>query len=155
MISLNFPTFPFKIRKEQKGEEIFDIIRKKYVAFTDEEWVRQHCIAYLIHEKRCPAALMSVEKGLIVNGLKKRADIVVFAKNAQPKLIVECKAPHILITNDVFDQIARYNMSLKVNYLMVTNGLKHYCCIINHQQATYHFLEEVPDYEQLSLNTNN
>ncbi len=148
MIPLNFPSFPFKIRKTQKGEEIFDIIRKKYVAFTEEEWVRQHCIAYLISEKKYPASLMAVEKGLSVNGLKKRTDIVTFTKDGNPKLIVECKAPHIEITNDTFDQIARYNMTLKVNYLLVTNGLQHFCCVIDHQEGSYRFLEEVPEYGQ-------
>jgi len=155
MITLNFSLFPFKIRKTPKGDEIFDIIRKKYILLTEEEWVRQHCLAYLVTEKEYPASLIAVEKGLNVNGLKKRTDIVVFTKKGLPQLIVECKAPHIFITNEVFDQIARYNMTLKVNYLMVTNGLQHFCCIIDHQKASYRFLEEVPDYEQLSLNANN
>jgi len=149
MMTLNFPTFPFKIRKEQKGEEIFDVIRKKYIVLTDEEWVRQHCILYLISEKKYPASLIAIEKGLSVNGLKKRTDIVAYGKDGLPKLIVECKAPHIIITNDVFDQIARYNMTLKVNYLMVTNGIQHFCCIIDHNAASYRFLEEVPDFGDL------
>jgi hypothetical protein len=150
MLKLNFPSYTFKIQETDKGNEIFDSIRKKYVAFTDEEWVRQHCIAYLINEKAYPASLIAVEKALVVNGLRKRTDIVVFGKDGTPKLIVECKASHIKITNDVFDQIARYNMTLKVNYLMVTNGLQHYCCLINHQEASYKFLEDVPDFGELA-----
>ncbi|MCX6229915.1 MAG: type I restriction enzyme HsdR N-terminal domain-containing protein [Bacteroidetes bacterium] len=146
MIPLDFPAFNFNIRAKERTHEIFDVIRKKYVVLTDEEWVRQHCIAYLIAEKHCPASLIAVEKALLVNGLKKRTDIVVFAKDGSPKLIVECKAPHIEITNDVFDQIARYNMTLKVDYLFVTNGLRHFCCKIDHVKAAYNFLEEVPDY---------
>ncbi len=149
MIQLGFPTFAFKIRNGLKTEEIFDVIRRKYVTLTDEEWVRQHCIAYLINEKKYPVSLIAVEKGLSVNGLRKRSDILIYTKDGLPKLIVECKAPTVNITNDVFDQIARYNMTLKVNYLMVTNGLQHYCCIINHENATYQFLEEVPEYEEL------
>lgn len=149
MISLNFHPFPFKIRKGSKGEEIFDLIRKKYVVLTAEEWVRQHCIAHLINEKSYPASLIAVEKSLKVNNLNKRTDIVVFGRDMQPKMIVECKAPHIEITNDVFNQIARYNMSLKVNYLLVTNGLQHYSCYINHQEETFHFLEKIPDYQEL------
>jgi len=150
MLKLNFPSYIFKIQETDKGNEIFDSIRKKYVAFTDEEWVRQHCIAYLIKEKAYPASLIAVEKALVVNGLRKRTDIVVFGKDGTAKLIVECKASHIKITNEVFDQIARYNMTLKVNYLMVTNGLQHYCCLINHQEASYKFLEEVPDFGELA-----
>ncbi len=149
MIKLNFLPYTFKIRENADNKEIFDVIRKKYIVLTDEEWVRQHCIAYLINEKAYPASLIAVEKGLTVNGLKKRTDIVVFGKDGIPKLIVECKAPHIKITNDVFDQIARYNMTLKVKYLMVTNGLQHFCCVINHQEASYKFLEEVPSFPDL------
>ncbi|MFZ4398673.1 MAG: type I restriction enzyme HsdR N-terminal domain-containing protein [Bacteroidales bacterium] len=149
MISLNFPQFPFKARNIEKTIEIFDIIRKKYVILTDEEWVRQHCINYLIIVKKYPISLIAVEKGLTLNGLKKRTDIVVFAKDGLPKLIIECKAPQIKISNDVFDQIARYNMVLKVNYLMVTNGLQHFCCLINHQESTYSFLEEIPGFDEL------
>ncbi len=150
MIKLDFPPYTFKIQRKDNNNEIFDVIRKKYVVLTDEEWVRQHCIAYLIDEKKYPASLMTVEKGLVVNGLKKRTDIVVFDKNAAPKLIIECKAPHIAINNDVFDQIARYNMTLKVNFLIVTNGLQHFCCVINYQEGSYKFLEEVPDFEELA-----
>ena len=150
MVKLNFPPYVFKIRENANNKEIFDIVRKKYIILTDEEWVRQHCVAYLINEKAYPASLIAIEKGLIVNRLKKRTDIVVFSKDGMPKLIVECKATHIKITNDVFDQIARYNMTLKVNYLMVTNGLQHFCCLINHQEATYKFLEDVPSFGELT-----
>ncbi|MEI6695585.1 MAG: type I restriction enzyme HsdR N-terminal domain-containing protein [Bacteroidota bacterium] len=149
MIQLGFPTFAYKIRNGLKTEEIFDVIRRKYVTLTEEEWVRQHCIAYLINEKKCPVSLMAVEKGLSVNGLRKRTDILIFTKDGIPKLIVECKAPSVNITNEVFDQIARYNMTLKVNYLMVTNGIQHYCCWIDHENATYQFLDEIPEYEEL------
>lgn len=149
MISLDFPPFPFVIRNINGIEEIFDIIRKKYIVLTDEEWVRQHCIAHLINEKSYPATLIAVEKGLKVNNLKKRTDIVVYGKDLKPKLIVECKAPHIGISNDVFNQIARYNMTLKVNYLIVTNGLNHYCCHIDHQKDNYSFLNKIPDYQEI------
>jgi type I site-specific restriction-modification system R (restriction) subunit len=151
MIPLDFPAFNFKIRANGNAHEIFDVIRKKYVVLTEEEWVRQHCIAYLIAVKQCPASLIAVEKALMVNRLKKRTDIVVFAKDGLPKLIVECKAPHIEITNDVFDQIARYNMTLKVDYLFVTNGLQHFCCFIDHKAGSYRFVEEVPEYRLLGI----
>ena len=149
MIQLGFPTFAYKIRNGLKTEEIFDVVRRKYVTLTDEEWVRQHCIAYLIHQKKYPITLIAVEKGLSVNGLRKRTDILIYTKDGLPKLIVECKAPLVNITNDVFDQIARYNMTLKVKYLMVTNGIQHFCCSIDHENATYQFLEEVPEYGEL------
>jgi len=149
MIVLDFYPYPFKIRKGINGDEIFDIVRKKYVALTDEEWVRQHCLIHLIHEKSYPASLIAVEKGLKVNTLNKRADIVVFAKDMKAKLIVECKAPHIEITNEVFEQIARYNIALKVSYLMVTNGFQHYCCKINHENGSFIFLNGIPDYKEI------
>ncbi len=149
MILLNFPEFSFRIRNGLKGEEIFDIIRKKFVALTDEEWVRQNCIAYLINEKSYPASLISVEKALKVNGLNKRTDVVIFTKDMLPRLIIECKAPHIPITNEVFSQIARYNMTLKVKFLLVTNGLLHYCCWIDFENEKFSFLENIPDYKEL------
>jgi hypothetical protein len=149
MILLNFPEFSFRIRNGLKGEEIFDIIRKKFVALTDEEWVRQNCIAYLINQKSYPASLISVEKALKVNGLNKRTDVVIFTKDMLPRLIIECKAPHIPITNEVFSQIARYNMTLKVKFLLVTNGLLHYCCWIDFENEKFSFLENIPDYKEL------
>jgi hypothetical protein len=149
MILLDFPQFPFKIRSTDKGEDIYDMIRKKYVSLTEEEWVRQHCIMHLINDKGYPASLISVEKALKVNNLNKRTDIVIFGRDLQPKMIVECKAPPILITNDVFNQIARYNMSLKVDYLLVTNGLQHYSCFINHKSSSFKFLDKIPEYQEI------
>lgn len=149
MVLLNFPEVSFRIRDGQKGTEIFDNIRKKFVYLTDEEWVRQNCIAHLINQKSYPASLISVEKALKVNGLIKRTDIVVFANDLKARMIVECKAPHIRITNEVFSQIARYNMTLKVKYLMVTNGIEHYCCWIDFENEKFSFLESIPDYIEL------
>ncbi len=151
MILLNFPEVSFRIRDGLKGTEIFDIIRKKFVALTDEEWVRQNCIAHLINQKLYPASLISVEKALKVNGLNKRTDVVVFANDMKPRMIIECKAPHIPITNEVFSQIARYNMTLKVNYLLVTNGIEHYCCWIDFENEKFSFLESIPDYIEFLL----
>lgn len=149
MIQLNFPEVSFRLRNGPNGNEIFDMIRKKFVALTDEEWVRQNCIAHLINQKSYPASLISVEKALKVNGLTKRTDVVVFAKDLNPRLIIECKAPHIKITNDVFSQIARYNMTLRVNYLLVTNGLCHYCCKIDFENNKFYFLESIPEYSEI------
>lgn len=147
MHNLNFPEFKFNIKTTKRGHEIFDIVRKKYILLTEEEWVRQHCIHYLINFKNYPLTLLSVEKSLIVNGMNRRTDIVVYGKNdTLPKLIVECKAPHIELNNSVFEQIAQYNLPLKVEYLLVTNGINHYMCKINFDNLSFNFLEEIPDY---------
>ena len=149
MQALNLPVIELKIR-DQKGRcEVFDQIRKKYVALTPEEWVRQHFIHYLITEKHVPASLIHVEASLKYNRLAKRSDIVIYSKSGIPCLIVECKAPEVKITQAVFDQVAMYNMTLKVDYLVVTNGLEHYACRINHEKQTYGFLTEIPDYNEM------
>jgi len=113
-----------------------------------EEWVRQHCIQYLIHEKKYPKSLINVEKELRVNDLKKRYDIVVFNSDGSIHLIVECKAPKITVNQTTFDQIARYNLALKANYLMITNGLNHYYCTMDFVNERYQFLKDIPDYNK-------
>ena len=113
-----------------------------------EEWVRQHCILYLINEKGFPLSLINVEKELIVNGLKKRYDIVIFNPDGSIYLIVECKAPTILINQQTFDQIAQYNSTLNANYLMITNGINHYYCEMNFENERYNFLKDIPNYTE-------
>lgn len=113
-----------------------------------EEWVRQHCIHYLINEKKYPKSLINVEKELKINGLKKRYDILVYHPNGEVFLVIECKAPHIKIDQKVFDQIARYNLALKSTYLMVTNGLNHYYCQMNFEDGCYNFLKDLPNYKK-------
>lgn len=147
MESLNFPSYSFNIKTKENKTVIFDVIRKKYVYVTPEEWVRQHCIWYLIKEKRYPASLMSVERELHLNGTSKRTDIVCYDRQGKPLLIVECKAPTIKINQNTFDQIARYNMELDSKYLLITNGLDHYSCEMDHQNKAYNFLKEIPYYE--------
>ncbi len=147
MQKLNLPEYEFNFRKTKDGKtEIFDKIRRKYVALTPEEWVRQNFIQYLILERNVPKTLISVEKEIVFNRTKRRPDIVVFTKNGNPKIIVECKAPEIKISQDVFDQIARYNFTLKVDYLIITNGMTHFCCKINYKKQSFEFLENIPDY---------
>jgi len=147
MIKLNFPEFELNIKKSSKGFEIFDIVRKKYVLLTDEEWVRQHCIHYLINYRNYPLSLLSIEKQLKVNNMTRRTDIVVYGKNdLLPKLIVECKAPHIELDNSVFEQIAQYNITMKVDYLYITNGIKHYISKINFSDSSFIFMDEIPEY---------
>ena len=146
MQALNFPKFSFRFKNSENKISIFDEIRKKFVILQPEEWVRQHCVQFLMIEKNYPKSLINVEKELIVNDLKKRYDIVVFNPDGSMHLIVECKAPEITINQDTFDQIARYNRALNAKYLMVTNGLNHYYCQIDFENERYDFLKDIPDY---------
>ena len=113
MQNLNFPTYSFRLKNSENNTHIFDVIRKKFVVLQPEEWVRQHCVQYLIHEKNYPISLINVEKVVLINGLKKRYDIVVFNPDGSLALVVECKAPKVKITQAAFDQIARYNLNTK------------------------------------------
>jgi len=144
--NLNFPPYSFRLKNSENNTHIFDVIRKKFVVLQPEEWVRQHCIQYLIHDKNYPISLINVEKVVLINGLKKRYDIVVFNSDGSITLIVECKAPKVNISQSSFDQIARYNLTLNAPYLMVTNGLNHYFCTMNHDMGNYEFLETLPNY---------
>lgn len=152
MIKLNLPEYQFNIRNIGKKSEIYDAFRKRFIVLTPEEWVRQNFLMFLVNEKHFPKSIISVEKGLKVNGMQKRFDIVVFDDNANPRLLVECKAPDVKITQDTFDQAARYNITLNVDYLIVTNGLNHFCCFVDHLSKSISFLTEIPDYQQIKLN---
>lgn len=152
MNNLNLPQYNFRIRETAQKKEIFDRIRKKWVALTPEEWVRQNFLMYLISEKNYPESLMAVEAGFKLYKRKKRSDIVVYNNQGEPVLIVECKAPEVKINQDVFDQVARYNMALKVNYLIVTNGLEHYCCYLVYEKNSYHFFKKIPEYNFILKN---
>lgn len=147
IVPLNLPAIDAtRLRKGDGGIEIFDPLRRKHVALTPEEWVRQHFVDFMIHEKRFPASLMANEIGLTLNGTRRRCDTVVFDRTGQPMMIVEYKAPGVAITQKVFDQIVRYNMVLKARYLTVSNGMVHYCCCINYVGHSYAFMPEMPDY---------
>lgn len=148
VIKLNFPEYKFKFKSSENNRYIFDVIRKKYMILQPEEWVRQHCIMYLIQEKNYPKSLINIEKKITINGLSKRYDIVVYNSSGKVNILVECKAPKINISQDTFDQIARYNMALNANYLMITNGINHYFCTMNFVSQTYDFIKELPDYKQ-------
>jgi hypothetical protein len=147
MQELNLPTFEFKIKQQEHKKQIFDSIRKKYVALTPEEWVRQHFIHFLVFHKNYPASRIAIEASLKLNQLQKRADILIYDKSAKPHLMVECKAPDVKITQDTFDQIARYNMVFNVNYLVVTNGIQHFCCEINYTNRSFTYLKDIPSFE--------
>ncbi|MBS9773574.1 MAG: type I restriction enzyme HsdR N-terminal domain-containing protein [Tenacibaculum sp.] len=149
MQKLNLPTYKFNLKNSEKHTLIFDELRKKYIVLTPEEWVRQHFVKFLINEKKYPVSLIAIEKQIKINNLNKRTDILIFSKEGLPNIIVECKAPHIKITQDTFDQIARYNLKLKANYLIVTNGLQHYYCQLNANEQSYIFLKDIPSYNKL------
>jgi Type I restriction enzyme R protein N terminus (HSDR_N) len=146
MQKLNFPTFTFRFKNSENKVAIFDEIRKKFIILTPEEWVRQHVTQYLLQEKKYPKSYINVEKLIKINELTKRYDLVVFQPNGALFLLVECKAPEVKITQQTFDQIARYNLTLKAKYLMVTNGLNHYFCEMDFENEKYVFLEQLPDF---------
>lgn len=149
MTRLNLPPFEIKLRGTKAQPQIFDILRKKYIALTPEEWVRQHFVHFLVEHKGYPAALMANEIQLKVGEKTLRADSILYSRNLKPRMIIEYKAPHIPITQKVFDQISIYNMLLHVDYLVVSNGLQHYICKMDYNDKKYLFLEDIPDYEEL------
>ncbi|MFZ7115643.1 MAG: type I restriction enzyme HsdR N-terminal domain-containing protein [Bacteroidota bacterium] len=149
---LNFPEYNFKLQRssdERQSLKIFDIIRKKYVSLTPEEWVRQHLLHFLVNERKFPQSLVSVEKKLLINSLEKRTDVVIYSSSLKPILLAECKAPKITLNQTVFDQAARYNMTLNVAYFLITNGLESFICKIDHANQSYSFLKDIPSYTDL------
>ena len=144
MQNLNFPSYNFRFKNSENKVSIFDDIRKKFIILTPEEWVRQHIVQFLLQEKKYPKSYINVEKLIKVNDLNKRYDIVVFKPNGELFLLIECKSPDVKITQETFDQIARYNLKLNAQFLMVTNGLNHYFCQRDFEKETYIFLEELP-----------
>ena len=148
MQALNFPNYGFRLKSSENKIHIFDVIRKKFVVLQPEEWVRQHVVNYLVETKKFPKSLINVEKQLSINALKKRYDIVVFDTLGHINVLIECKAPKIKIDQTTFDQIARYNMQLEANYLMVTNGLDHFYCKMDFKAEKYTFLKDIPDFSR-------
>lgn len=146
MQELNFPRYSFRVKNRENKLFLFDVVRKKFVRLTPEEWVRQHVVWYLHHELNYPFSLINVEKEITLHQVKKRYDVVVFKRDGSIHLIVECKAPEINITQHTFDQIARYNLKLQASYLMVTNGHAHYYCTMDYTEEKYRFLQEIPVY---------
>ena len=146
LIPLNLPSYPFRIKQQLGKKFIFDESRKKFLVLTPEEWVRQHVVQYLIQVKKYPRALIQLEGGLMVNAVAKRSDILVYDNTGQKILLVECKAPSVKISQDTFDQIARYNIAHRVQWLFVSNGLDHYCCEIDFGNSNFRFVEDVPSY---------
>ena len=148
LVPLHLPPYPFKITDQNGQLTLFDVIRKKNIIITPEEWVRQHYVQYLINQKHYPKTLIKLEGGHKLHGMAKRSDIVVYNSAGEKILLVECKAPGVPIDQKVFDQVARYNMAHKVNLLAVTNGLQHYYCRIDFENRDYKFIEELPGYKE-------
>lgn len=149
MLSLNLPEIETKIIVRNGKNVIFDPIRRRYVTLTPEEWVRQCFIGYLMKYKCYPRTLLANEVMIKLNGTVKRCDSILYNRDLTAKMIIEYKAPHIIISQETFNQIARYNMVLKVKYLIVTNGINHYCCEIDYEKMSYRFLEGIPNYSAL------
>ena len=145
------PTYSFKISGKKNPETIFDPVRRKYIKLTPEEWVRQNFVQYLVHEGKYPAGLIGIEVMFRLNKLKRRVDILIHNRRGEPVMIVECKAPEVRIDDKVFDQIVCYNMGLKVPYIIVTNGMDHYACKVDHENNKYEFLFVIPLYEDLKI----
>ena len=146
---LNLPQYSFRTRDKAGKKQIFDNFRRRWVALNPEEWVRQNFVRYLAEEKHFPASLVAIERSLRINQRDFRTDVVLFSKSGNPLVVVECKAPEVRISQQVFDQIARYNLDLRVSYLVVTNGMMHYCCKFDQEQLSYTFLPEIPDYKDI------
>src|SRR5215469_17973002 len=149
LVPLHLPPYPFKITDDGGQLTLFDVIRKKTIVLTPEEWVRQHFVQYLINQKKYPKTLIKLEGGHRLHGMPKRSDIVVYNSSGQKILLIECKAPSVTIDQKTFDQVARYNMVHKVQLLAVTNGLQHYYCRIDFENQAYRFIEDLPGYGEL------
>ena len=147
MQNLNFTTYSFRFKNSENKMSIFNEIRKKFILLTPEEWVRQHVVQFLLQDKKYPKSYINVEKLIKINDLSKRYDGVVFQPNGEIFLLIECKAPEVQISQQTFDQIARYNLVLNAKYLMVTNGLNHYFCQMDFKNEKYVFLKELPEYK--------
>ncbi len=146
MQKLNLPEYTFRTKTEQGKSFIFDTNRKKFVVLTPEEWVRQNFIQYLKTEKKYPESLMAVEKQIMLNQTLRRFDLLIYTRNGEPYLIAEFKAPNIKITQETFDQVVRYNMSLLVQRVIVSNGLQHFACEIDYLKNSYMYLPEIPEF---------
>ncbi len=147
MNRLNLPEYNIKIAERNGKKVIFDILRRKYVALTPEEWVRQHFVHFIIERKGYPQTLIANEVELKIGNKSLRCDSVLYDRNMQPRMIIEYKSPSIELQQKVFNQISTYNLLLKVDYLIVSNGMQHYCCKMDYENQKYVFLEEIPNYE--------
>ncbi|HAQ19505.1 MAG TPA: restriction endonuclease subunit R [Prolixibacteraceae bacterium] len=149
MQKLNLPEYSFRIKNKEEKSLIFDSLRKKFVRLTPEEWVRQNFVQFLVQEKNYPVSLIAIEAGVKVNNNPQRADMILFDRSGNPVLVAEFKAPEVKISQQSFDQIVRYNMQLKVKFLIVSNGMEHFCCRISYVDNSYTFSPEIPDFSTI------
>lgn len=149
MMELNLPPYAYKLKQNNGSVQIWDAVRRKYVALTPEEWVRQHFIAYLVGSKKYPLGRIGNEISLSLNGRSRRCDTLVYDAEGQPLVLIEYKAPHIPMSQKVFEQAVRYNICFRVPYIMLSNGISHYCCRIDYDSRKYSFLTEIPSYNEL------
>jgi hypothetical protein len=149
MKELNLPSYDVKIKGTREKPEIFDFLRRRFITLTPEEWVRQHFVHWLVEHKGYPQGLLGNEVALKCGDKTLRCDSILYDKEAKHKMIIEYKAPTVSVTQRVFSQISAYNLLLHVDYLVVSNGLQHYCCKMDYDSKTYHFLQEIPDYTSL------
>lgn len=150
MEQLNFPEYSFRITRNKENKlVIFDVYRKKSLILTPEEWVRQNILRYLVEEKNFPAALISSEAGLKINTLSRRYDALIYDRKGKPLLLIECKAPKVSVNQAVFDQVGAYNQTIKAKYILVTNGLKHFCCRHDESNGKFEFLGEIPIFDNI------
>ena len=148
MFQLNLPEYPAKITEKDGKKSIFDELRGCYVALTPEEWVRQNFVQMLLYSY--PASLMANESAIELNGMIRRCDTIVYDRSLRPRMIVEYKAPTVKIDKKVFAQISRYNLVLKVDYLVISNSIQHYCCKMDYEKNTFSFLNNIPTYSTLT-----
>ena len=149
MIRLNLPEYEINVREQDGKQQIFDFLRRRYVTLTPEEWVRQHFTHFLVEQKGYPKGLLANETELRIGDKRLRCDTLLYNKEMLPRMIIEYKAPQIKIQQKTFDQIVVYNLLLHADFLIVSNGLQHYCCQMDYEQHTYRFLTEIPDYDAL------
>lgn len=147
MVRLNLPPATFRYKELNGKKALFDILRKKFVVITPEEWVRQHFVHFLINYLNYPKSLIKVESGVNYNKLSGRSDVLVYDRTGKVFMLIECKAPNVEITNKVFEQASRYNLKYKAGYLVVTNGINHFCCSISHESGEYNYLDELPPFD--------
>ena len=151
MLKLNLPTFDYKINRTRDGLQIYDRLRRKFVALTPEEWVRQQFVHFLIRHKGYPAECIGNEVSITLGATKKRCDTVIYGSHAEPLMVIEYKSPNVEITQKVFEQICRYNIKMKVEWLVVSNGLQHYCTRIDYENGTYQFVEDIPAFTSIAF----
>lgn len=149
MQALSFPAISAATRTTNDRTEIFDPVRKIYVALTPEEWVRQHLVHYLMNDRLVPAGLIAIEKKIVVNKLSKRYDVVVYKPDGTPVMIVECKAPSVKINRETFNQALRYNLTLNIRFLLLTNGLTHYCFMLDYKKQSSSLMDQIPGFDLL------